>query len=55
MIETAASLGVEPDLSEWGVLCGITGAPIRLPDLLYWNVAKQIAYSGPEVIPENQL
>jgi hypothetical protein len=28
------------------VRCGITGDPIRLDDLRYWNIAKQIAYKS---------
>ena len=28
------------------VRCGITGDPIRLDDLRYWNIAKQVAYKS---------
>jgi hypothetical protein len=31
------------------VRCGVTGDPIRLDNLLYWNVEKQIAYKSASV------
>jgi hypothetical protein len=31
------------------VRCGVTGDPIRLDGLKYWNVEKQIAYKSAEV------
>jgi hypothetical protein len=44
------------------VRCGITGDPIRIDNLRYWNVDKQIAYKNAEisfkdllVLVENQL
>lgn len=30
------------------VRCAVTGAPIPLDELRYWNVALQEAYAGPE-------
>lgn len=30
------------------VRCGVTGAPITLEDLRYWNVALQEAYASPQ-------
>ena len=30
------------------VRCGVTGAPITLDDLRYWNVALQEAYASPQ-------
>ena len=30
------------------VRCAVTGAPIALDDLRYWNVALQEAYASPE-------
>jgi hypothetical protein len=31
------------------VRCGVTGDPIRLDNLKYWNVQKQIAYKSASV------
>lgn len=31
------------------VLCGVTGSPIRLENLKYWNVERQIAYRDADV------
>jgi hypothetical protein len=31
------------------VRCGVTGDPVRLDELKYWNVSKQIAYKSAEV------
>ena len=31
------------------VRCAVTGEPIMLPDLRYWSVELQEAYSSPEV------
>jgi hypothetical protein len=30
------------------VRCAVTGVPIRLDDLRYWNVDRQEAYASPE-------
>ena len=30
------------------VRCGVTGVPIPLDELRYWNVARQEAYANPE-------
>ena len=32
------------------VRCGVTGDPIPLAELRYWNVERQEAYSGPEAV-----
>lgn len=31
------------------VRCAVTGAPIQLPDLRYWNVQRQEAYASAEI------
>jgi hypothetical protein len=31
------------------VRCAVTGDPIRLDDLRYWNVERQHAYRSPEI------
>lgn len=40
--------------SQWAVECCITKELISLNDLSYWDVEKQIAFSSPYLIPENQ-
>jgi hypothetical protein len=37
------------------VRCGVTGDPIRLDNLLYWDVAQQRAYRSAEVAFEDYL
>ena len=32
------------------VRCAVTGAPIPLDDLRYWNVERQEAYASPEAV-----
>lgn len=32
------------------VLCAVTGEPIPLAELRYWDVALQEAYAGPEAV-----
>lgn len=38
-------------LSNYYVLCGVTGEQITLSEVTYWNVEKQIPYSSPGIIP----
>lgn len=38
-------------LSEWFVECSVTGDPIPVTELRYWNVEKQEAYKSPEIMP----
>ena len=40
-------------LSEWFVVCSVTGDPIPVTDLKYWNVEKQEVYKSPETVMGN--
>lgn len=40
---------------EWYVPCSVTGEPILLCDLMYWNVEKNKVYSRPQVIPREDF
>jgi hypothetical protein len=37
--------------SNWYVNCAISGEPIPLVDLRYWDVEKQEVYARPELVP----
>lgn len=37
------------------VRCGVTGDPIRIDDLRYWDVERQIAYRSAEVAFKTRL
>ncbi len=37
------------------VRCGVTGDPIRLDNLKYWNVQRQMAYKSAEIAFEDYL
>jgi hypothetical protein len=38
-------------MKEWFVTCAITGEPIIVTDLKYWNVEKNEVYKSAEVVP----
>jgi hypothetical protein len=38
-------------VSDYYVDCSVTGEPIRVSDLRYWNVEKSEVYKSPEVMP----
>jgi len=40
-------------LSEWFVECSVTGDPIPVTELKYWNVEKQEVYKSPETVMGN--
>jgi hypothetical protein len=37
------------------VRCGVTGDPIRMDSLKYWNVQRQIAYKSAQIAFEDYL
>lgn len=37
---------------KWYVACSVTGEPISLRDLRYWNIERNEVYVRPEVMPE---
>lgn len=42
-------------LQDFYVICSVSGDKIPLPQLLYWNVDKQVAYRGPDVIDPEEF
>lgn len=38
-------------IQDWYVECSVTGEPIRLTELHYWNIEKNEVYSSPQVMP----
>lgn len=40
-------------LSEWFIECSVTGDPIPVTELKYWNVEKQEVYKSPETVMGN--
>jgi hypothetical protein len=38
-------------MKEWFVTCSVTGEPIRVADLKYWNVEKNEVYKSADVMP----
>lgn len=51
MIDAATSIEQrDVVLADYHVLCSVTGQKIKITDLKYWNVERQIAYISPEVV-----
>lgn len=41
----------QEQLSNWYVICSITGENVLLSDLSYWNVETDAIYKSPQVMP----